>query len=343
MRNLACCMSTWLALAFGLGGEDLAAQPAGSAWVEEMPGGDTNCAFDTPYRFFHRALDRADDLLIYFQGGGACWDWISCSGLFDSSVSSEELSEYRGIFDPANPKNPFRNFAVVFIPYCSGDIHIGDVERRYGDDPAARPVLHRGYRNVTAVLDWLDGRVSPSRIVVSGASAGSYGALFYAPDVARRFPGARSVMLGDSGLPLLHDYPKVLRGWGADSTLYKIRGLATDRGMSLDLTDAHVIAAAAGVARIAQLTSDHDAVQGAFYLVSGSANWREETYKLLAGIKAQVPGFRSFVASGSDHGLLRTDRFYEYRSSGVTLRDWVSALINGRNVTDVRCPACSVP
>lgn len=328
----------------GLGGETIGAQELGPPWVEEMPGRKTTCAFDTPFRFFHNGLDGRPDLLIYFQGGGACWEWVSCSGMFDTSVSPGEITGYRGVFDRNNPDNPFRNFAIVFVPYCTGDVHIGDVVRQYGNGPSVRPVAHRGYRNVTAVFDWLEGRVHPSRIVVSGASAGSYAALFYTPEVTYRFPGSRVVLLGDSGLPLLHEYPDILQHWGAESTLGKIRRSRTPgRAKLLSLVEAHVDAAANDVVQLAQITSDRDAVQGAFYLISGSPRWREETYALLAEIAAQVPEFRSYVISGSDHGLLRTDRFYHYRSANVALRDWVSDLITGAPITNVRCDACTVP
>ena len=75
--------------------------------------------------------------------------------MFDPRVDAHELAEYRGIFDRSNPENPFKDFSVIVVPYCTGDVHIGDASRRYGDDPSSRPVAHRGYRNVAAVLGWL--------------------------------------------------------------------------------------------------------------------------------------------------------------------------------------------
>lgn len=53
--------------------------------------------------------------------------------------------------------------------------------------------------------------LDPRQVIVAGASAGSYGALFYAPRIAELFPSASLVLIGDSGLPLLKDYPSVLQ------------------------------------------------------------------------------------------------------------------------------------
>lgn len=319
---------------------DVAAQER-LPWVVEEPGGETACAFDTPYRFFHAGLSDVSDLLIYFQGGGACWEWVSCSGMFDTEATRSELSEYRGVFDPSNEANPFRDYAVVFIPYCTGDVHIGDAEVRYGDDAAARPVSHRGFKNATAALDFAERHAgSPRRVVVSGASAGSYGALFYAPDISRRFPSSDVVVLGDSGVPLLNNYEDVLLGWGSEEVLSALRGAPEPSTPAFSLVHAHAVAAEAGVGRIAQVTSDQDAIQGAFYLISGSPEWRARTYALLDSVTAQVPSFTSFVVAGSDHGLLRTDRFYEYEAGGVRLSEWVRRFVDGAAAGTTRCAEC---
>ena len=95
-------------------------------------------------------------------------------------------------------------------------------------------------------------------------------------------------------------------------------------------------------ARLAQITSDRDSVQSAFYIVSGSPRWRNDTYALLETVRRLVPGFRSFVVEGADHGLLPTDAFYRYQADGVYLKDWVRRLIQGEAVEDVRCGGCGL-
>ena len=321
------------------------AHPAPPGWEQIALPRLATCAFDTPFSFFvHRPPTASPArLLIYFEGGGACWDWVSCSGTFDPSVADGELDAYRGIFDFSNPANPFRDDAVVFIPYCTGDVHVGDTIRRYGRDSTSRPVHHQGSRNVQAVLDWIARQnLQPPQVVVAGTSAGSYGALFYLPAVARLFPGEPLVLIGDSGVPLLPDYPARLAGWGAGAALGRIRGgSARATADALRLEYAWRLAAEAVLphGRLALLTSDQDAIQSAFYIISGSTNWRKDTYRLLDTLETS-PFFHDFVVGGSDHGLLVTDRFYRYTAGGVRLSDWIARLLAGTAVGNEHCRAC---
>ena len=168
----------------------------------------------------------------------------------------------------------------------------------------------------------------------------SYGALFHTPAIANLFPSAKIVMLGDSGVPLLSDNREVLRQWGADDVLARLwNQRAQADPLDAPLRQAHLVASQAG-ARLAQITTDRDSVQGAFYIVSGSPGWRNDTYTLLEEVRRLVPGFRSFVVEGADHGLLPTDAFYRYQADGVSLKDWVRRLIDGEAVEEVRCGVC---
>jgi hypothetical protein len=331
-----------LVLAFTVPGMTHAQDVGLAEWVRVEGGEDTRCAFGTPYRFFYRPGADTTRLLIYFQGGGACWDWVSCSGMFDTSVDGNELREYRGIFDFSNPANPFRDYAVLFVPYCTGDVHVGAAKVSYSEEAGARPVAHCGARNVESALVWVRDRIDrPVRVVVAGASAGSYGAVFHAPRIAALYPSAALVTVGDSGVPLLNGYEEILERWGAGSVLRPPRG--GEEKASLTLERAYQEAAAPpNMEAIAQITSDHDAVQSAFYLISGSPSWREETYALLDRLERWAPSVHSFVVSGADHGLMRTDAFYEYAAGGTRLADWVARLVSGEPVGSVRCDECRV-
>ena len=307
------------------------------SWTRIDGGTGTGCALDTPYSFFFRDGADADRLLIYFQGGGACWDWVSCSGMFDSSVEPDEPLSFRGIFNTAEPRNPLRGYPAVFVPYCTADVHIGNASVTYGD--GSRPVHHRGVRNASAVLDWVAKRgFRPRTVVVTGTSAGSYGALFYTVPIARLFPDASIVFLGDSGVPLLNRNADVLKRWGTESVAAEL--WRTEPG-PVTLLDAYRQAARIGArARLAMITSDQDSIQSAFYLISGSRDWRPATYSLLADVQAAVPAFRAFIVAGSDHGLVHVDAFYSYREGAILLHDWVRRLVNGDAVENVRCPTC---
>ena len=99
-------------------------------WETVVPGGDTICSDGSPYRFFIRRGDPAK-LLIEFEGGGACWNGTTCDAdIYSKAVTSDpetarKSGQLQGIYDRTNPSNPLKDFTHVYIPYCTGDAHMG--------------------------------------------------------------------------------------------------------------------------------------------------------------------------------------------------------------------------
>jgi hypothetical protein len=65
--------------------------------------------------------------VVYFQGGGLCWDrtstYLSGYEISNSICSTEAIPWTRyGIFDKNNNNNPYKNYTIVNILYCSGRI-----------------------------------------------------------------------------------------------------------------------------------------------------------------------------------------------------------------------------
>src|SRR5262245_41327527 len=75
------------------------------------PGGETMCAHGTPYAYWVRPGTR-DDLLVYFEGGGGCWNADTCrdtgeefNGFYDSRITANDNPAYRGgVLDMDNPE-----------------------------------------------------------------------------------------------------------------------------------------------------------------------------------------------------------------------------------------------
>jgi hypothetical protein len=104
-------------------------------------------------------------------------------------------SRARGIFDFADERNPFADYSVVFVPYCTADVHIGNATTKYGP---GLTVYHKGYLNGTAALDHLAATFpGATDIVVIGESAGSIAAPLYAGLVSDRLADARITVLAD--------------------------------------------------------------------------------------------------------------------------------------------------
>ena len=172
------------------------------------------------FKFFSRT-GSANNLVIYFQGGGACWHDNNCNTFptystaiqyFENETMLDKISnnnslaqaaEIGGIFDFTKSDNPFKDWDFVYIPYCTGDLHWGANDSAY----ASGTIRHRGHVNFQVVLEWLKAHYTtvPDKIFVTGISAGSYGAIFNFPFIKQAFPSSEFFMLGDAGVGVVSD------------------------------------------------------------------------------------------------------------------------------------------
>jgi hypothetical protein len=289
-------------------------------------------------------MGAPDRLLVFFEGGGGCWDYRSCapgSALFDDQVdASDDPANGAGVLDLDDPRNPFRGWSVLFVPSCTGDVYAGDAVRTYRAGGEAVTVYHRGYVNATAALDRVFRRVpDPRRVFVTGCSAGSIGSILHAPRILRQYPDAQVAQLGDS-LGYLFSQPTDLRRlWGADRLLPDwvpgVRAIPRARFTMPRFYQA--VASHYPRASFAQVNFAHDSVQRQFYEAAGGT---PETFSRallgnLATIAATTPNFRSCLLEGSTHCALPRPEFYTLTSDGTSLRDWVAAQANGEPVTNL--------
>jgi len=185
--------------------------------------------------------ETSTDLLVFLQGGGACWSYLTCGG---SAPLVDKLAA-TGPFGPAefardvyarypaswirreNLPATLRDATVVFVPYCTGDVHGGNQVTTY-QPPAGGAVSdaitwhHVGYANVLAFLRRLGPTFPrPSRLVVAGSSAGGFGTLATYPAFRATWPNAKAYLVDDSGPPLIGDaIPSSTRaGWYASWNL----------------------------------------------------------------------------------------------------------------------------
>ena len=71
--------STFAGRASAIGIEDIVDGGNNYAWQRvELP--NTFCSNGSQYRFWYYDSPTSNNLLISFEGGGACWDYPSCSG-----------------------------------------------------------------------------------------------------------------------------------------------------------------------------------------------------------------------------------------------------------------------
>ncbi|WP_242333200.1 pectin acetylesterase-family hydrolase [Anaeromyxobacter sp. SG66] len=160
------------------------------------------------------------DLVVFLQGGGACWDFFTCGGapeLVPKTASSgpfgpdefarDIYAKYpRSWVRRENLPAALRDATIVFVPYCTGDVHSGDAVATYASPIQGRPSVtwhHVGHANVLAFLKRLGATFpSPAKLVVSGSSAGGFGSLSSYSAARRYWPHAKGYLVDDSGPPL---------------------------------------------------------------------------------------------------------------------------------------------
>ncbi|RXZ79738.1 hypothetical protein EBB07_22060 [Paenibacillaceae bacterium] len=118
------------------------------------------------------------------------------------------------------PDNPFSDWNVVFIPYASGDFHIGNTSTDYPRAGGARPrhVKHNGRNNVQEALQWIYRNFdTPDKLLITGSSAGGFGSAFWASEIANHYEQAEIYHLSDSSFLASDNWPAIVnQNWQAD-------------------------------------------------------------------------------------------------------------------------------
>jgi hypothetical protein len=317
-------------------------------WRRVVPGGDCRCADGSKFSFWIRKADPKK-VVFYLQGGGACWSAKTCArrgDLYRTNLRSDRGPiGQAGIFDLAEKRNPFADYSIVFVPYCTGDVHLGNTTTRYAPGLIVR---HKGYVNGTAALDRLTATFPhATNVVVIGESAGSVAAPLYAGLVSDRLPKARITVLAD-GSGSYPDVPRVnniIAAWGAANALPDWAKSASRRGKRWSFPG-FFIQSSRHNPKIVFARHDHayDEVQELFNSLAGipakdlpSLIKRNETQIENAGVN-----LLSYTAPGSSHTVVSDESFYTEQVNGQRFVDWATRLIERKPVNDVHCRQCRV-
>jgi pimeloyl-ACP methyl ester carboxylesterase len=308
-----------------------------TGWERIEPGGATRCARGGKYAFWLRRADPKR-LLVFFQGGGGCFSQQTCrvgSTWFDDRVDAfDDPTGSGGVLDFANRDNPFRDYSVVYIPSCTGDVHTGSRVVRYG--PIR--VHQKGFVNARAALSRAYKEFpKPDSVFVTGCSAGSVGSAFHADSIIRRYGDARVAQVGDS-LAFLFHRPINLADWGTHRHFPRWFRPTRPRQRWTMVEFIRGLARAHPRHTFARFNHASDQVQLAFYgAVGGKPAGFSPRLRSAERELKRLPNYRSYLACGTEHCAFQGSEFYSLRVGGVRLRDWVADLAAGQ---DVDCPAC---
>jgi len=273
----------------------------------------------------------SDEVLLYLQGGGACWDHDTCY------VSQRALMRANGaiaggVVDLDDERNPFHGWDVVYVPYCDGSLFAGDATVAYD----GVRTFHHGLWNLSAGIDVL-AREFPnaSRIVVAGSSAGGYGTIpgYAAARVA--FPDTPIVVFNDSG-PGLDNADGIADVATRAERWQHLRRLPASCAECASQTAFFIDWALErdAMLRVALYSFQDDAIVADFFRI---ADYRA----LLLGVSDELrrrhpERFQRYLPAGSDHTMLLFQQFYTQTVDGVALRDWTQAFLDdGTAWTDV--------
>lgn len=156
-----------------------------------------------------RLNNSSNKILIYLEGGGACFNKTTCTvnPSFYNKSSFNALKDVElemGIFNKTNDNNPFKDWNSIYVPYCTGDVHSGT---RANVDVGWGLVRQQmvGHNNVALVLAELVKQFpNADEVFLTGSSAGGYGTLVNADQVIEAFPNAKVTVMDDSG-PIIID------------------------------------------------------------------------------------------------------------------------------------------
>ena len=285
------------------------------------------------------------DLLVFFDGGGACWSYETCiaGAAVDRTFSVEKFKVEARDFIPCSLTSrallppSLAGATVVFVPYCTGDVHGGDHVREYGNALFNETWEHRGHANVRAYLRRLAATWSPRKLVVAGSSAGGFGALVNYELFRWYWPDAEGYLLDDSGPALVrNEVPADFRdAWYASWRL----GIALDP-WCLDCRS-DLSAAFAELAerhredRLALLSHEQDQVMSLFMLDTPSG-FAAALGELESTVLRPTDGARAFLDGGSDHMLLTPvsacapgSYVDDHAAGGEALDGWLEQMLSG--------------
>jgi hypothetical protein len=327
------------------------------------------------FKFWART-GTSKNTMVFFEGGGACWNDLTCSAASNQGapqffnpmvVPGTDPATFDGIFKAA-AGNPVSDWNMVYIPYCTADIHGGSATKTYTN--VAHPLLppgfqytiqHRGFDNFMAVLDWMKrNQGKPKNLLVTGASAGGYGATLNFPWLASAYPDSHVFVLADASqgvtTPAFDLGASGRAAWnlqfapafGANPTALRSADLL--RTAAANLPDA----------KVAQFTTAFDGVQIFFYCTmtgelfatggcqQSAPAWYAQMVGTVLGYASTLPNYRYYLAWGDYHTILRSGLFYTEATPGIAFNEWLAQMLANRGGADgaggkwfsVACPGC---
>ena len=282
------------------------------------------CLRGDPYRVEIRR-GSTDKVLLFLEGGGACWNNASC-WLTPTAKLTADPTFGAGIFSLDDPANPFKDWNIVYAPYCDGSVFGGDNLATYD----GRPTYHHGLQNLSAAVTAMRAAFpDPEQIVVAGSSAGGYGTYTGYGVTRVAYPDTPIVTLNDSGPGLqnpddVESIEERLTNWAfrqfvppsctrCSEQITYLTEWALDRDPTL---------------RVGYFSNLGDGVIRTFNRLSAAA-YEALLRQVTDDIHSRQPErFKRFFVQGESHTILELPGFYTQAIGDTRIDEWTADLLD---------------
>jgi len=329
----------------------LANCPKGQLCQLDIQGGQCADGSQSYVKYIDRDLEH---LFIYVQGGGACFDAVTCGCRLDEKnckgsneggkgalagyLSRPPVEEQthpwsRGEEHPVGKANYFE------IIYCTGDVYTGAGMANYGNKLIPRNVRHFGSKNFElSIKKAKELFPKVKKVTVVGSSAGGVGISYNLHHIVDQFVDSDIAVINDSGIPIFSQFLErdkvrgVLKSWNVSASLPK--DIVVEGELDFETIYKYNSDKFSEI-RYGLLGALEDAVFTMYFkLLGGSSDSVEKSLQQASTLMRQAKQHHYFYDRGKWHtatflpsyGVPKT---LWPQSHGLYVYDWIKSLIAG--------------
>lgn len=303
-------------------------------------------------------------VVLYFYGGGFSVNDDTAARSMDVeggfynprmntglNVMTYAIKEW-GIGNAAQD-NLFKDWTFIGVPYCNGDFHAGAGSKEYTAlDGTVKTIYYEGYSNyrklMEIVMDYIDD--SPEQLLVTGSSAGGFGAAILADDAIELFHNPQDVVVHvDSSLLINENWHDVMvNEWHSPKafsdvvtsnniTLDSLTALHNKRGNVRILFDCSVRDYNLSAAQVFFDRGSEGDIPAKIGKAEGD-RFQQLLKKMVADLQENVPGCGIYIWDEETqkeghltvHTATGTKIYFDKRGEDPSIADWLEDAVNGK-------------
>ena len=301
----------------------------------------------------------SDNLLIYFSGGGIAWDPMAVHnpmglksflrgkgiGFYFSRLPVFGSHPMKGALQNNNRDNPFYGWNIAYIPYTTGDFHIGNKTAEIEYEGKTKKMHFNGLVNAKKALEKTYSIFkSAKNVFVCGESAGAFGSAFYLNEIASKYPDSSMYYLSDNAHLRYDQWDKTADFWGTDAKeefgfslggdIVKASFINSSKALGAGITLLH-----ANTLRDAVLTRIYANMNGISTETTDYIDmWSRQMTECTKDLSEAIPNYYYYITNNeydakthmTPHVISRHDRFYKYKQDDVFFYKWIGDILDGK-------------